>query len=384
MNPYNLSELLQEVNLHLEKGTSMLTGLNIEDMYIYYAVAKVHATAASRNNRLFIDIPLRAADRSFMLYETHSLPFFHKGIQQFMKIDEPFVYLAVTKDQQFFTILTTERLAKCTTDFYTICPSNMVLRKSNEENCLIALFTGKTEVAMKKSRRVLLREFVPVWIRSPDAKYWVYSKEKSTHITLKCRPLGGSPLDEDETADIWLNGYGILPNTSTWYAETFKLLPLSLGRSVVGLNKTYVLLQSIETIIKPNEQELLQNRLNSSVHLQEIDDVVKGIIGSKDRTELGVTPVLGNLRQEELTPSTTHNPNGGEPEEAGMELPATEREPTPFVSCPEDGSRHSEFTYGTGVKPAIRLHTGEGPLDEVVRMTVAVRFQRHPGPGTAG
>jgi hypothetical protein len=50
--PYNLSELLQQVNLHLPKGTSMLTGLSIQDMYIYYAVAAVHATATSRSIRL--------------------------------------------------------------------------------------------------------------------------------------------------------------------------------------------------------------------------------------------------------------------------------------------------------------------------------------------
>ncbi|PNF38200.1 hypothetical protein B7P43_G13468 [Cryptotermes secundus] len=252
INSCNLSELLQQVNLHLPKGTSMLMGLNMEDMYIlYYAVATLHATATSWSIRFFIDIPLRAADRSFTLYQTHSLPFFHKGIKQFMKIDEPFAYLAVAEDRQFFTILTNEMLAKCTTDFYTICPSNKVLRKSSEENCSIALFTEKTEVAMKKCRRVLLREFEPVWIRSPDAKHWVYGLEKSTHITLKCRPLGGSPLDEDETADIWLNGNGVLPNTSTcyMYAEAFKLLPHSLGRTVAGLNRTRIVLPSIETPI---------------------------------------------------------------------------------------------------------------------------------------
>jgi hypothetical protein len=44
-NPYHLSELLQQINLDLLKGTQMLTGLKIEDMYIYYAVAAVHATA---------------------------------------------------------------------------------------------------------------------------------------------------------------------------------------------------------------------------------------------------------------------------------------------------------------------------------------------------
>jgi hypothetical protein len=56
INPHNLSELLQQVNLGIPKG------LTIEDLYIYYVVAAVHATATSKSIRPFIDIPLKATD----------------------------------------------------------------------------------------------------------------------------------------------------------------------------------------------------------------------------------------------------------------------------------------------------------------------------------
>jgi hypothetical protein len=133
----------------------------------------------------FIDLSLCVAVRYFILHQAHSLPFFHEGIRRFIKIDEPFIYLAVAEDRQFFTNLTIEMLAKCISDFYTICPSNIVLRKSSDINCLIALFRGKTKTAMRKRRRVFLNDFEPRWIRSPDAKYWVYSLMEPTHITLK-------------------------------------------------------------------------------------------------------------------------------------------------------------------------------------------------------
>jgi hypothetical protein len=87
------------------------------------------------------------------------------------------------------------------------------------------------------------------------------------------------------------------------YAETFKLLPHSLGRTVAGLDKTHIVLPSIDMIIKPDEQELLQTQLNSSVH--QTDDVIKEITGIKDRAELDVTAVLDNLRQVEPIPNTT-------------------------------------------------------------------------------
>jgi hypothetical protein len=306
INPHNLSQLLQQVNLHLPKATSMLTGLTIEDMYIYYAVASVHATATSRSIRLFIDIPLKAADRYFELYQAHSLPFLHQGIGSFVRIDEPFAYLAVAEDRQFFTEITDKLLDKCTTDFYTICPSNIVLRKSSHENCLIALFTGKTDVALRRCRRVIIEDFEPVWIRSPDAKYWVYSLKEPPHITLKCRPLDGSPHEEDRTIEQTLTNTGVLMNSSTCYvyAETFKLLPHSLGRTLAGLNKAQIVLPNIETILNQNEQRLLQAHLPSRTHPSKVDDVIQEVTRSISRSELDISTVLKNSHSTKTTPTT--------------------------------------------------------------------------------
>jgi hypothetical protein len=57
INPYNLYMIFQQVSLQLPQGVSMLTGLAVEDMYVYYTVAKVHAVATSKSIILVIDIP---------------------------------------------------------------------------------------------------------------------------------------------------------------------------------------------------------------------------------------------------------------------------------------------------------------------------------------
>jgi hypothetical protein len=67
INPQNLSIILQQLSLQLPEGLTMLTGLTVKEMYVYYTVAEVHAVATSTTNRLFIDIPLKAADRCFEL-----------------------------------------------------------------------------------------------------------------------------------------------------------------------------------------------------------------------------------------------------------------------------------------------------------------------------
>lgn len=130
-------------------------------------------------------------------------------------MDEQFTYLPVAEDTQFFTILNEELLSKCTTDFYNLCPSSTVLRKIAAENCLIAPFLRKTEVAFKTCKRVFSDDLEPVWIRSPGAKHCVYSLTNPIRLTLRCRP-GGSPL-ADEIYETTLSVTVSLHNTSTCY-----------------------------------------------------------------------------------------------------------------------------------------------------------------------
>jgi hypothetical protein len=91
----------------------MLSGLTAEEMYVYYTIATVYAVATSKSIRLFIDIPLKAADRYFELYQLHSFPFFHMGINKSIMVDEPFPYIAVAENRQFFAMVTPHMLAKC-------------------------------------------------------------------------------------------------------------------------------------------------------------------------------------------------------------------------------------------------------------------------------
>jgi len=179
----------------------MLTGLTVEEMYVY-TVAAVHAVATSKGIRLFIDIPLKAVDRYFELYQVHSLPFFHEGIGKFVMVDEPFNYLAVAESRQFFAIITPYMLLKCKQDLYTVCPSDMVLRTAGEQNCLIALFLGKMDTVLDKCKRLVLNEsFEPVWIRSPYYDYWIYSLSKPQQVTMQCQRIGSPPNSKNESAN---------------------------------------------------------------------------------------------------------------------------------------------------------------------------------------
>jgi len=101
INPYNLSTISQQVSLQLSEGMSMLTGMTVEEMYVYYAVPTVHAV----DIHLFVEITLKTVEHLFELYQIHPLPFFHAGINKYFMIDEPFSHIIVSENRQFFNIL---------------------------------------------------------------------------------------------------------------------------------------------------------------------------------------------------------------------------------------------------------------------------------------
>jgi len=72
--------------------------------------------------------------------------------------DETFSYLTVAEGRQFFTLMTHYVLSKCTQYLYTVCPSDMVLKTAEEQNCLIALFLGSMNIVLKKCKRLILNE----------------------------------------------------------------------------------------------------------------------------------------------------------------------------------------------------------------------------------
>jgi hypothetical protein len=273
IHPYNLSMILQQVSLQLPAGLSMLTGLTVQDMYVYYAIAVVHAVATSQSIRLLVDIPLKANDRYFELYQVHSLPFFHKGIGKFVMIDEPFTYLAVAESRQFFAMITPYELSKCTQDLYTVCPSDMVLRTASEPNCLISLFLGKSDMMFSTCRRLIISElFEPVWVRSPDASYWIYSLSTPQRITIQCQEPGSLPKSIS-SSQIMIEGTGVLPNSSSCYvhAEAFKLMPHSSGQTTVTLTKANIALPNVENLLKSSEEVMLQPQAIPMESLQRLN-----------------------------------------------------------------------------------------------------------------
>jgi hypothetical protein len=78
---------------------------------------------------------------------------------------------------------------------------------------------------------------------------------------MQCQEAG-PPSNEKQSYSIMIRGTGILPNSSACYvhAEGFKLLPHSLGRTTVTLNKAHIVLANIDNLLNLKEEQSSYSR----------------------------------------------------------------------------------------------------------------------------
>jgi hypothetical protein len=182
----------------------------------------------------------------------------------------------VAESRQFFAVIPTYMLAKCTQDLYTVCPADIMLKAAGEPSCLTALYLGKTDIALTKCKRLINEPFDPVWIRSPDFSCWIYSLNTPQRVTIQCQEIG-SPPNSERNQQLVLRETGILPNCSSCYihAEKFKLLLHSMGRTTINLVDTHIVLPNIEKILNSTEEDLFQTNVHGqAVDLQRLDNLV--------------------------------------------------------------------------------------------------------------
>jgi hypothetical protein len=98
-----------------------------------------------------------------------------------------------------------------------------------------------------------------------------------------------------------LEGTGILQNSSSCYihAENFKLLPHSLGRTTVTLNRAHIVLPSIENILIFHEESLLQFNVDQTVDLRHLEEIMERANSRSQTRGIDVAKLTTTLHKED-------------------------------------------------------------------------------------
>lgn len=262
--PNKMSEILSHVSQELNNDLSLISSTKLEDMYIYYELADVHAVSQTRYIQLIIDIPLKSEGRQLDLYAVKSLPFREPIINKFMYVQSNTEYIALSKTRQVYSILTNKDVNACRGNTYNVCPANIPLYSYNNDSCVYALFLGEASGAYVQCEKRIMKNFSqPILHRIPDRDAWVYSAPLPMRVTWKCN---------HETKTEMVKERGVLHNPHHCYIYTkyFSLLPYSYGRSTYNLTQNILVEPPMTSILSPSETEILSNKAKI-----EISDVTE-------------------------------------------------------------------------------------------------------------
>ena len=286
LTPVKLYETLREIVPKLPADLSLLTEVELDKVYSYYRLARVHAVSIQNMIRLIIELPLQSFDRHFELFSVNDLPYYDNALMQFVVVKGEANYFAISSDRQLHVSLEDNQLRDCSTPPYEVCSIRVpLLFTSESESCLHAMFIGDDVKAQKYCRRAVVPSYTTSTLyQGPNGDYWVYSVPEATRVTWRCiRPNSITKLSKLIMQTI--NGTGVMSNTRNCYiySKYFKLLPHSIGQTYVKTKIDTIVVPSVKKIFPPSELSLLTLPANYSMSDNNISELQQIINENKER-----------------------------------------------------------------------------------------------------
>ncbi|PNF23241.1 hypothetical protein B7P43_G17645 [Cryptotermes secundus] len=304
--PHNLSMILQQVILKLPQDISLIAGFTVDNMYIYYEVAKVQAYATTTAIRLVVRIPLRGADRVMTLFRSVPLPAYSEVLKRHVQIEPETLYLAVTENGQYYSLLTTADLQRCKLGIFAICEATFPFIHKTRASCSSALYFGQAESAHDLCRKHILNEnFNPVWLQAKGPHlFWIYKVLPSpTVVAKKCKVNGTT-----QSSNLELSHTGTLTEDThcQFYSEAFVLLPVSDGYTNVTITGSQIFLPHLPELISPGERDqIMHDETQTHRALAALETIARQSSPDQQQSYVELRELLATMASKTTTTSQT-------------------------------------------------------------------------------
>lgn len=287
ITPVKLNKILKEIVRKLPVGLSLILDTEIDKVYNYYRIAKVHAIAVTNVIRLIIEIPLQSVKSQFELFVVKPLPYYDNILARFIAVHSETVYFVISKNRLNYVLLNYEQVNQCTKTPYGICPLSVPLIPASKiSSCAFAMFTGDDEQSHRLCKREVVANFnKPILYAGTNGDLWVYSMPKPIRLPLLCF-ASRNDLKDTRLQTYVLTGTGILQNTRNCYvySKHFTLLPHSKGTTVTSTQTSHVVIPSIQNIFTISERRTFQptNETTNEDVTVDIQEILNNVIDPVD------------------------------------------------------------------------------------------------------
>jgi len=113
INPTALHNILKNVSLHLPENYELIERARIENIHLYYDLITVAAIRDAHHIKIILNVPLKTANRHFVLYKILALPtrIFNDTFVQYLP---EFLLFGIDTVQHNCFLFTEAELSRCT------------------------------------------------------------------------------------------------------------------------------------------------------------------------------------------------------------------------------------------------------------------------------
>jgi hypothetical protein len=162
--PTLLQSLLRSIFAHLPDGYTLFTGIQLNDMYLFYKCIGVTVFADHHNLRLLLTVPMKTFDRHFTLYRLVTLPHRVGNSRNFVQLIN-FPYLLIGDSKQRCLLYTQADIESCTGKSILICPVDTQVYSTTVLTCELSIFFQKEEARNLCARVVMSSNYPPKFTR---------------------------------------------------------------------------------------------------------------------------------------------------------------------------------------------------------------------------
>jgi hypothetical protein len=245
--------------------------------------------------RLVVRLPLRGADRVMTLLRSVSLPVYFPALDRHIQIEPETLYLAVTENRQYYSLLTMADLQQCQLGIVVICAATFSPIHKTRASCSSALYFGQKTFIHQNCRKVILGEnFNPVWIYVKGVyPFWIYSMPSAITVTKSCRSNGTT-----RSSTMYLSHTDNLMEDThcQMYSEAFILLPVSDVMTNVTITTTQVFLPRLPELMSPEENDQIRHdESRTQLMLTTLDGIARRNSPASPRSHVDLRELLSTM-----------------------------------------------------------------------------------------
>jgi hypothetical protein len=264
VNPVTLQSILRNVTLHLPHNYELIAGTNVQNLHLYYSLAKVSVIANAHCANIVLTIPLKSANRYFSLFRIVTLPTY-VAPDKFVQIQTDCVYFGIQRSQRDYILLSEAYVNRCKRSDITVCPADTPVYDTHTLTCESSLFFQNTATHHPCRRKLLVNHQMPIFYR--HGMTWIFHFPTSHRVTLHCRNVSSQV-----PRTLLLSEAGILHDIAECYvtSDGFQTLPELHGASQAKLDMPQFFLPNITVV---TAYGLLQLQSINSADVRKLDNI---------------------------------------------------------------------------------------------------------------